>query len=637
MVFCGEENQEFAYGFLEENPFFFVDAKNKEMYSDSFGKTLTELSEEYQVGLFAQDTAVGKDRLDEVSVYLNTIQLNRLKKDGQYLEGECKSLFSDPVRVLVYDFCEFAAREGNMPDRVYVIGSLEDAQAIRERLVRDYNVSEVESGEAYVETDVIIFLWAITGIAFLFLTAVDTIAARKRGLIRAVIGVDRRRQMIEGVIGDALGLSIAFLLVYKILGHWYVYGSLKIHVICLAVLLLGSLVIQVVFSRSDVRRALRQVQIDRDVLGILCVVKVVITVLSLLIIAGLVNEIHKTKGVRDTLDKLGKLKDYHFVSVFCLDENPEEERNYQERLAKLISGKQADYRPIYLSERGYGASDDDELKMVEVSYYARDLLDLTKQYHEADHSSDYIVLIPAGFADDEEAGELLEDMLRDACGGESFEKVVYDESTEVVCTTGGEGRLTLTSCKNPVVLLRNHPDTGASIARVMQDINEGAMKVMFCLPTEADIEEVQRLGSDRYLVATGEVHALVEEQVHRQEVFVLSESILCALVLLYNFMLSLRLTRIDYLVNRRKNTIGMILGRSLFERYRGTMVRYAVTTLVSLAVITVLCLKLRFAGLGWVLACGGILCIFDVAVYLICMRRMERKNTKSVITGGIYA
>lgn len=197
--------------------------------------------------------------------------------------------------------------------------------------------------------------------------------------------------------------------------------------------------------------------------------------------------------------------------------------------------------------------------------------------------------------------------------------------------------MALTTCKNPVVLLRNHPDTGESIARVMQDLNEGAMKVMFCLPEGADVEEIQLFSGGRYQVAAGEVRALVEEQVHRQEMFVFSESILCALVLLYNLLLSLRLTQIDYLVNRRKNTIGVILGRTLIERYRGTVVRYAVTTAVSLVVIVVLCMQIRFSGIGAVLACGGFLCCIDILLYLFRMRRMEKKNIKSVITGGIYA
>ena len=213
----------------------------------------------------------------------------------------------------------------------------------------------------------------------------------------------------------------------------------------------------------------------------------------------------------------------------------------------------------------------------------------------------------------------------------------FDLSSLEYCTTAGEGRLALTTCKNPVVLLRNHPDTGESIARVMQDLNEGAMKVMFCLPEGADVEEIQLFSGGRYQVAAGEVRALVEEQVHRQEMFVFSESILCALVLLYNLLLSLRLTQIDYLVNRRKNTIGVILGRTLIERYRGTVVRYAVTTAVSLVVIVVLCMQIRFSGIGAVLACGGFLCCIDILLYLFRMRRMEKKNIKSVITGGIYA
>ena len=642
LVFCGEENQELVYGFLEDNPFFFVDSQNKEMYAESFGKTITELAAEHHVGLFAKDAVVGKDGLEEFFVYLNDIQEEWLRKNNLYIEGECKSLFSDSVRVSVRDFSKFAA-EQTMPDQIYVIGPTEIAKKIRKTLVDEYNVSEVKMGVSPEETDVIIYLWIIIGVTFWFLTAVDSIITRKRGLIRAVIGVGRRRQVIEGVICDTLGLTATFLIAYLILGQWYVFYNTSIHLICLGIVLAGSIAIQTVLSKTNVRKALRQVQIDRDVLGVLCVVKIVITVLSLLIIAGLINEIHKTRDIRKTLDQLRELQDYYFVSVFCPDESLEEEQSYQEWLSKLISEKQADYKPLYFSERGYGTFEDDAIKMVEVSYYARDMIEITAKYRESEHDSDYIVLIPqkelneSHSHDEEDGSSDLDEMLRDACGGESFEKILYEETAEMVCTTAGEGRLALTTCKNPVVLLRNHPDTGESIARVMQDLNEGAMKVMFCLPEGADVEEIQLFSGGRYQVAAGEVRALVEEQVHRQEMFVFSESILCALVLLYNLLLSLRLTQIDYLVNRRKNTIGVILGRTLIERYRGTVVRYAVTTAVSLVVIVVLCMQIRFSGIGAVLACGGFLCCIDILLYLFRMRRMEKKNIKSVITGGIYA
>ena len=636
LIFCGEESREFVYGFLEGNPYFLVDGKNREMYADSFGETLTKLAEEYRVGLYAQSARIGEDGLEEAFVYLNSLQKERLKDDGLYIEGEGASLLSDPVRVFVRDFREFAKSDADMPDRVYVIGSADTARKIREILVAEYNVSGVEEGIVHEETDVIAALWAIVGAVFLFLTAVDTIVSRKRGLIRAVIGCGMYRELLEGILADALGLALSFGIAYTVLGRWYIFPNRRIHVICLSVLLLGSVLIHVVLSRVDVRRALRQVQIDREVLWVLCTVKIVITVLSLVIVAGLINEIHKTKNVRDMLDTLGDMRDYHFVSVFCPDEiGKGDEFDCQDWLEKLFSENAAEYRPMYFSERGYGISDDETTRMVEISYHARDLFELTGKYRESDYASDYIVLIPRGLAGDDD--EVPDEMILDACGKESVTKVWYDETAEFVCTTGGEGRLNLTVCKNPLVLLRNHPDTAASVARVMKDFSEGVMKVMFRLRSEQELRKIREVDDSRYIVTTGNVIALVEDQKHRQEVFVLSESILCGLILLYDFLLSLRLSQIDYYVNRRKNTVGLILGRSLTERYRGTILRYVITTAVSLLLICALCLYFRLSGIGAVTAFGGLLCAADIAMYLIRMRRMEKRNLKQVIAGGIYA
>ena len=87
LIFCGEESHYFAYGFLEENPFFLVDSKNREMYSDGFSQQLMDLAKEYNVGLFAETEMTGDDGLVELHVYFNSILTDELKDKKLYREG----------------------------------------------------------------------------------------------------------------------------------------------------------------------------------------------------------------------------------------------------------------------------------------------------------------------------------------------------------------------------------------------------------------------------------------------------------------------------------------------------------------------------------------------------------------------
>ena len=434
LLFCGEESHYYAYGFLEENPFFLVDSKNKEMYSEGFSSQLMDLAQKYNVGLYAEKECPGNDGIIEQHVYFNSILADELKSKKQYREGKWNSILSDPVRVVIHDFSSFADGGHEMPDCVYIVGDIEKARRIRTEIVEDFNASEVRMGEFPVETDIIVFLWLVVGAVFLFLTLIEVVITRK----------------------------------------------------------------------------------------------------------------------------------------------------------------------------------------------------------EEDYDAAYLVLIPEGAGWDEESLEN-DDALESACGNESRVICRYTGDYEIVCTTGGEGRLTLTVCKNPIVLLRNHKDTGESVARVMADFSVSAMKVMVQMKSEQNIVDLRAHSDEAYSVTIGKVIDLMNEQKQRQDTLVMSESILCGLILLYNVLLSLQLTKVDYLVNRRKNAVGYILGLTVTERYRKTIVRYTVTMIIGLVGTVGLCLKYRFALVGMLILIGVALYVIDVVFYLLRMRHMEKKGVKGSIVGGIYA
>lgn len=635
LLFCGEESHYYAYGFLEENPFFLVDSKNKEMYSEGFSSQLMDLAQKYNVGLYAAKECPGNDGIIEQHVYFNSILADELKSKKQYREGEWNSILSDPVRVVIHDFSSFADSGHEMPDCVYIVGDIEKARRIRTEIVEDVNASEVRMGEFPVETDIIVFLWLVVGAVFLFLTLIEVVITRKRGLVRAVVGEGRHRQFLEGITVDVFGVMLSFFVARVFVQHFYILYKNGIHYGALALLTALSIIVRLIAGRSDVKKALRQNQIDKNALLALSFVKVVITICSLLVIAVLLNEIHKTDNLRKTYTLLEKLDDYYFISY--AGDWDEDESEYIEHVSSFFRGKEEEIRPLYISERGYGSiGSADDVQVVEVSYYARGLLDLTAEFKEEDYDAAYLVLIPEGAGWDEESLEN-DDALESACGNESRVICRYTGDYEIVCTTGGEGRLTLTVCKNPIVLLRNHKDTGESVARVMADFSVSAMKVMVQMKSEQNIVDLRAHSNESYSVTIGKVLDLMKEQKQRQDTLVMSESILCGLILLYNVLLSLQLTKVDYLVNRRKNAVGYILGLTVSERYRKTIVRYTVTMIIGLVGTVGLCLKYRFALVGMLILIGVALYVIDVVFYLLRMRHMEKKGVKGSIVGGIYA
>ncbi|MBQ6106468.1 MAG: hypothetical protein IJL03_11125 [Lachnospiraceae bacterium] len=633
-IFCGEESHYYAYGFLEENPFFLVDSKNREMYSDGFSQQLMDMAKEYNVGLFAETEITGDDGLIELHVYFNSFLTDELKHKKLYREGKWNSILSDPVRVIIHDFSAFNKGKTEMPDRIYIVGEIETARIIRARIVDEYNASDVGMGSFPVETDIIVFLWIVVGLVFLFLTLIDVVISRKRGLIRAVIGGGRYRHFLNGAAVDVLGAVCSFLVARLLVGHFYILYNNGIHYCFLVALLILCNFLRFVFGKCDVKKALRQVQIDKNTLVVLSIVKIVITVCSLFVIAILLNEIHKTANVRKTFTSLEKLDDYYFVS--CIGDSEEDEEEYLQYTATLFEQKVDKYRPLYISERGYGSIGTGDSQVVEVSYHARDMLELTSGYREEDYEAAYIVLIPDGAEWDEDSLQD-DDSLKSACGNESRVILRYSGNHEIVCTTGGEGRLNLTICENPIVLLRNHKETGESVARVMADFSVSAMKVMVHLESEQDISELQAYSNKTYNITMGKVIDLMKEQKRKQDTLVMSEGILCALILLYNVLLSCQLTQVDYLVNKRKNAIGFILGLTVAERYRKTIIRYSVTMALSLAVTIILSVKLRFSLIGLLILFGVALYAVDIMLYLFRMRYMEKKGIKSSIVGGVYA
>lgn len=637
LIFCGEESHTYVYGFLEENPFFFVDAKNKEMYETSFGIQLCNMAEQYQIGLYAQSACIGKDGIEEAHVYLNHRLSEQLKWKKQYLEGECPSLLLDTVRVYVHDFSEFAQGEWTIPDRVYLSGSIDEARAIRSAIVKDYNVSEVEQGVFYAETDVVIFLWLVVGLVFIFLTIIDAIVSRKRGLLRMVVGCGKYRQIIEGVVFDLFGVSVAFFFAYKLTGHWYVFYDIKIHILFGLLLWVASVMIHITVSKVDVQQALRQVQVDRGVLKALSCIKVLITAVSLLIIAGFINEIHKTSNIWDTIRSLEHLEDdYYFICFYSINIEENNEA-YINLVNDFFRGKEREYQPIYVSERGYSSSEDEKLRMVEISYDAHQLFGLTSVQ---EYDTDYVVQIPSKiYSSVEEVKNDLQlyEMILDACGYETVVFEFYNADQEFVCTTGGEGRLNLKTCQNPIILLRTRPDTGMSLARVMKDFNEGTMKVMVRFSDQKALDSLYDFEDDWIKISADKVSSLLEEQKHKQEMFLFSEGVMCGMIFIYNILLSLRLTKIDFLVNKRKSAIGVILGKTLFERYRTTVLRYVLTTFVSLLLVMRLGILLGYSLFGPICILGIVICTVDILFYLLCMSVMEKKSIKTAITGGIYA
>ena len=110
-----------------------------------------------------------------------------------------------------------------------------------------------------------------------------------------------------------------------------------IHYCFLVALLILCIFLRFVFGKCDVKKALRQVQIDKNTLVVLSIVKIVITVCSLFVIAILLNEIHKTANVRKTFTSLEKLDDYYFVS--CIGDPEEDEEEYLQYTATLFQQK----------------------------------------------------------------------------------------------------------------------------------------------------------------------------------------------------------------------------------------------------------------------------------------------------------
>lgn len=633
---CGELNQYDIYGFISQ--YTYIDTAYDEVGNyRAFVKQLIESCEENEVGVIAKSEYYSNDGRIQVNIYCNERMKKKLRSEQHYYEGIYDSLIYEKRVVRVEDISELLALEKDIPGTFSFCGEEKKIASVYKEVYEKGYVSYLNSGYDSSERDIVILLWIMVDGIFLLLVLFDVLSSRKENFVLITLGVRQNSLVIKNSLLDCLGCVGVYILSERMLSKVYFLNMRTIHSVALVGLCLGCVLIHVLCSKTNVKKAYKQVQVSSEVVRLFDVLKILVAVMSTAMLVVLMSNIQDEKHTKAFLSLIQKQEKYSFVTMEARNKGNYED--FIEYVAPIVDKYYDEVCPIYILCNPHTLLvGEKEFHIINVSYYARTLFNDVR-YQEKENSAVYTVYIPQSLDWSDE--RILEDdeflqAIYDEAEQNEMEIVRYQEQGRFLCFGGGESVINLLYDKAPIIIVHNEPESGEAVAAAMREWGDVKLNVMMQCQKGEGSSFLEELEGAKYTPITLDAYVGVSELIHRQEKRITVLLVTVSLFVFYDVLLALYLSKLEYMVYKRQIAIKRIVGCNMIERYARLFVRTVGVYVFSMLIVGLLSLSFEMIPF---FACVKTVGAFMCLELILCIQRMwylEKSNLKNDLSGGIY-
>lgn len=594
----------------------------KDTGNDEMNRELLKAAKKNNILIFKAEKKTVSPFESEIVIYADKEAREYLKKNCGVYDKCFGSLLSGKTTVSIYPFVEAPASEKG--DKYTLIGDEDDAYRFKQMLVDKYGGSfpkVVGINEKKEMTVICASAWAMAVLLCCLITAYECACKKKETFVRMSLGENVNRLILKNIFTDSAAVAIWFFLMRfaVVLITKTRFLTALSYGVCVLLILLNSLIYLRLRPKGAASLTGYEKSSEKQ-LSFNYFLKAVCVALTCLIVSGNIASIGEGINYYRQKSFFEEYKDYYAYNCFKVGDDSSDDEAVDAALKKLYRSFCDEMKIFYLCN----TQTVDGRSIAEANYNAKEYLSgKIKEFSSVDFSKcEHCV-----FAHKDE--KLSEERLRELGENMNFyseneiEKceIVYYEDNVALVTRSLNSEPDTTLVKNPVILFSNSKD----------DI---PYEMYLCLMKTDKAKLNSFSGENDLTYSETNVFDYFNQKMLTYKRLVYVNSVLSAVIMLLEFLVTLTVIRLEYSVNAVSLAVKKVVGYSNYDRFSHLYRVIILLWVLSTAVAVTLSRILQFGNSLYVIFGAAVILGFDLVVIYANIRSYDRKNIQKILKGG---
>lgn len=577
-------------------------------------KDIETTAEEHSVVVFAIKNEYENAYKTILNIYGTQGAKEIISKKSQVKEGSFEGILLGEKQVEFHDFAEMPDID-NQHD-FFLIGSESDMDAFKAELINDY-AGNFPQEPIYPtsELSIVIGLWAGIFLLILLMTAFNVTSVKKEYSLRRIMGDDMRLAVGTNIAMDFAAFTLIFLItrtVMKYITKASFYENVPLYIF-LGFIVINSM-LYLLLLRFNYKKDLGTKGNEKAVLNVSYSYKLVITVISVIVMAYFLALINSGIELYSQKDFFEELKDDYYVGLRGEDSDASDavsQEIYEEYTQKDDSFQLADIGGFSESESNV------VVNKGAISYLESCIPELKGK---TDEKVMYYI-VPKGYS--QQAVDDLPNLLNRFTEEKiDFKVLEYEKKAKIIALRCKIDMEYISEyVKNPYIIFNNSDIN-------LQDIymNNGTVYHM-------SQEEAESLNKRDDLVLTNAYSQYLRNW-QKEKKGLTAGFVFFALLMLIECMIVRTIIRYEYRVNATKMILKKIHGESIYSRYRRIVNLTIGSFLVAMAASILVGMLYFKSSVPYMIT--GILILLAVELFYIFRYSIgfEKSSIQKILKGG---
>ena len=556
---------------------------------------------------------------DAVKNELSQVMGIREQNYTSYLSGETDVRFKEFKALLNLD--NYSKKS------LSFIGDEEDIVKVYEAVSDKYNVTYPDYFEA-TEEDMVFIVWGMIAVLLIVLNCIDALRRKKEVVIRIFLGEGVGGIIVKTIIGDIIMYATVYTLA-KIFTFRFFSGEYAAN-LALLIYVIGALISllpYISFAIYSPKKLFSNINDSKSSLYALYALKIIVTGLTIFTIAT--NISRGSWNIKEDDGIIKQFKDCNFITLGNTgfdDGNGEElfwDKVYDEQYNNI---KPVICINILRDDRDY----------ILVNNYAKGMLknlDFVKENKTDD--ADFIIFINENESLDyckETAIDALSGFVDGDVNDLNVSVVQYDTKEKFSYLHVGEYQ-SLSTTVNPVIIYQNNDNIRYDGVNIE---NFAGNSIVFDV-SKAEFDNVKQ-PYEEYIDKYNCVITNVYESYNFQKNFLVRLlrflTSFCVIIAILYVAVIIAVSSMEYRNNAMEISIKKILGYSVFERNRRSII---IISVIDIVVYLLICIITAIVNMRFLAVCiltGAVVILVEMIILFVNILKIERENVYKVLKGG---
>lgn len=600
-------------------------------------KDIEELAKEYQAGILCSEMRFVDMHNNELHIFCNETAKDEIIKKTNIKQERYESLITGNTEVFYHDFTEMQQYENRYVNSISFTGK--DTTKIYNLLQRKYEITypEIMGG---TERDIIFAVWSLVAILMIVLTVMQVFFYKKEVVVRVSFGesvwnIIGKNVLFEVILSMSIFFIVKFCVFQFVSGQFMEKEILGIYALGVAI----SCLMYLFYAFYDIKAAFANATNTSAMLGILYITKIVVSIATIIGIGFNFSVVIENSTLlnKERIMEIYQGYDYFFLtdnvrvaSRLASDEDIDEEMYRGEetipQIAMDIYRKYYDIANPLVCMNLFEDTISYLLINDKASAIVEDFIEIE------DFSEDILVLMPEGENEELMKG-LVDDQLHHVLKeyDPTLKYVKYDGYRKLTYINQSASTGIITAA-NPVVIYVQSKELSQNLY-----LNYYVHDILYQL----DEKKIEQIKTD-YMIEENGYSLKISDFMDNYEYyqgfikklvgFVSSVSVFLLLLLL---VLIVIINTLEYQVNAMKLAVKKVVGYSVFEKNKRTLLLCVGIDLIIAAAAT--CLMVVIGKRTAIISTAEVALIvtgLELFVCLLNIYRIEKKGIVKILKGG---